>query len=298
MLPESKMTFKELTEWYLALNKVKEIKSFWRIKIALENFNFHFGDTLLSDFKPVDIENYQIKRKEEGIAAGTIDKEVKTVHAVVNKAFDNDKVSGAVLKVFKEVKNLLRKNENARNKVLALDQFNRLLSCLPFHSRAIVATGFYTGMRLGEIIELTWDKVDLKKRFINLEAKDTKDNEPRSIPICAELGAILETIPKGIHDNHVFLYKGKPVRDIRASLKRGCKNAGILYGHYIKDGFVFHDLRHTFNINMRKAGVPESVIMKITGHSTREMFDRYNTVDEEDAKNAVSKLHYFLTSVD
>jgi hypothetical protein len=41
---------------------------------------------------------------------------------------------------------------------------------------------------------------------------------------------------------------------------------------------------------MRKAGVQESVIMAITGHSTREMFDRYNTVDEEDAKNAVKKL--------
>jgi hypothetical protein len=49
---------------------------------------------------------------------------------------------------------------------------------------------------------------------------------------------------------------------------------------------------------MRKAGVPESVIMKITGHSTREMFDRYNTVDEEDARDAVGKLHYYLASVD
>jgi len=38
---------------------------------------------------------------------------------------------------------------------------------------------------------------------------------------------------------------------------------------------------------MRKAGVPESVIMEFTGHSTREMFDRYNTVDLEDTRKAV-----------
>ena len=37
-----------------------------------------------------------------------------------------------------------------------------------------------------------------------------------------------------------------------------------------------------FNTYMRKAGVAESVIMQITGHSTREMFDRYNRIDEED----------------
>jgi hypothetical protein len=49
---------------------------------------------------------------------------------------------------------------------------------------------------------------------------------------------------------------------------------------------------------MRKAGVPESVIMEITGHSTREMFDRYNTVDEDDTRKAVDQLEVFLAFVD
>ena len=43
--------------------------------------------------------------------------------------------------------------------------------------------------------------------------------------------------------------------DIRGALKKACKGAGITYGPFAKDGFVFHDLRHTFNTNMRKAGV-------------------------------------------
>ena len=38
--------------------------------------------------------------------------------------------------------------------------------------------------------------------------------------------------------------------------------------------------------------------MEITGHSTREMFDRYNTVDAEDARQAVDQLQSFLKSVD
>jgi DNA polymerase III delta prime subunit len=49
---------------------------------------------------------------------------------------------------------------------------------------------------------------------------------------------------------------------------------------------------------MRKTGVPESVIMQVTGHSTREMFDRYHTIDTEDARRAINQLQGYLQSVD
>ena len=45
---------------------------------------------------------------------------------------------------------------------------------------------------------------------------------------------------------------------------------------------------------MRKAGVPESVIMQITGHNTREMFDQYNTTDADDARDAVDMFEGYL----
>jgi hypothetical protein len=45
---------------------------------------------------------------------------------------------------------------------------------------------------------------------------------------------------------------------------------------------------------MRKAGVSESVIMKWTGHSTREMFDRYNTIDEDDMRQTMNQFEGFL----
>jgi integrase len=57
---------------------------------------------------------------------------------------------------------------------------------------------------------------------------------------------------------------------------------------------LFHDLRHTCNTNMRKAGVAPSVIMKMTGHKTAAMFHRYNTVDMQDAQEAYLKLKEHL----
>jgi integrase len=114
---------------------------------------------------------------------------------MVNKAFDNDLVGGAPVKAFKRIKKLLKRNANGRNKILSFDQFNRLMRQLPLHAKHILATGFYTGMRKGEIVALTWDKVDLKSLMITLRAADTKDKEPRKIPICDELYKILKTVP-------------------------------------------------------------------------------------------------------
>ena len=138
----------------------------------------------------------------------------------------------------------------------------------------------------------------MKSRIIRLKVSETKDKEARKIPICDGLYEILSSIPKAIHDNHVFLFKGKPIKDFRTALRRACHDAGIPYGRYTKDGFVFHDTRHCFNTNMRRSGVPESVIMKITGHSTREMFLLYDTVDSNDTRNAVAQMESFLKSVD
>jgi len=87
--------------------------------------------------------------------------------------------------------------------------------------------------------------------------------------------------------NHVFTYRGVPVKEIKRSFKSACKKAGI-------EDFRFHDLRHTFITNMRKAGVERGIIMKITGHKTTSMFDRYNTVDQEDALRAMEKLDGYL----
>jgi integrase len=300
ILPEAKMTFQELTDWYLGLEKIKALAYFPTLKIYLKKFNSEFGNVMVNQIKAADLENLQAKRKGEGMADATVDQEIGAARGVIHKAFDNDMVSGDTLKVFKKVNKLLRRNSNARNKILTPAEFKALLDSesLPMHTRGIIATGFYTGMRRREILSLTWQKVDMKNRVIHLEAADTKDREARAIPICNELYDILRMIPPAIHDDHVFLFRGNPVRDIREGLRGACEDAGIEYGRRSKDGFVFHDLRHCFNTYMRKAGVAESVIMHLTGHSSREMFDRYNRVDEEDTRKALVQMSSFLETVD
>lgn len=298
---ESKMTFNELTKWYMELEKVKALAYYPTLKICLDRINEEFGTRVVSDIKPADLENYQARRKKQGKSDQTIDQEIGSAKTMINKAFDNDLVSGDTLKAFKRVKKMGKRNANARKKILSPDQFNKLMEQLPIHTKWILATGFFTGMRSREITSLTWDRVSLKDRSIQLDAKHTKDREARLIPICNGLYDILKGIPRAIHDEHVFLYRGnagkkpgRPVKNTSKSLSHACEKAKIPYGRFTKDGFIFHDLRHSFNTYMPKAGVQESVIMEITGHSTREMFDRYNTVDVEDRKQAVRIFEGFF----
>jgi integrase len=296
--PDTRMRFSELKEWYLGLEKVKALASYWLVELSLNKFNSEFGNFIVSQIKPADLENYQAKRKAEGKADATIDQEIGAAKTTIFKAFDNGQVSGDTLKNFKAVKKLLRGQSNARNRVLSRTEFESLMSKATRHLKGILAMGYYTGMREGEILKLRWDKIDLREGLIRLEASDTKDREPRLIPICDELMEVLKAIPRNIREPHVFLYRGKPIRDLRASLRKACEGAVIPYGRFKKGGFVFHDLRHTFNTYMRKAGVPESVIMEITGHATRAMFDRYNTVDIEDTRKAMEQFQGYLQSSD
>ena len=164
--------------------------------------------------------------------------------------------------------------------MLSEDEFERLLEASAEHLKPILICAYETGMRLGEILSLHWEQVDLEKGFINLQAGQTKTGEGRKVPISPRLYEVLSSLAR--NGEYVFTYQGEMVKSIKRSFKRACQRAGI------KD-FRFHDFRHTFVTRMRRKGVPDRVIMNITGHKTLVMLNRYDRIDEQDLLQAVSR---------
>ena len=91
--------------------------------------------------------------------------------------------------------------------------------------------------------------------------------------------------------NRVFLYKGRGLGEIKTAVKTAIKRAGL-------HDFRFHDLRHCAATNLRRAGVDTVTAMKIIGHKSEKMHQRYNSVSEADVLLAASKLNTLITPAD
>jgi hypothetical protein len=104
ILTESKMTFQELTDWYIELKKVKNLKSYKRVKVALGQVNAVFGAQRVNTVKPEQLENYQERRLEEGKAPATVDMELTIVKTMVANGEDNEKVGAQAFKAFRNIK--------------------------------------------------------------------------------------------------------------------------------------------------------------------------------------------------
>jgi integrase len=291
-LVERKMTFQQLTDWYKIQPVATNKKYYDSLLIYWKIFNKVFGNFIVSKITTMDLQNYQVTMREQGFSDSYIDHHINSATLVIKGGYAGKKVSAETVQTFLSVSRLLKDKSNERKRILTVKEYDGLIKVLPQHIFGMLVIGFYTGMRKGEITKLTWEKVDFQNREIRLKATDTKNGRARTIPMGDFLFEFLNSLPK--HNDNIFTYRGKPVNDIRNGLRKACEKAGILYGRFKEGGFVFHDLRHSFVTMMRKADVQQSVRRSISGHSTVEMDDRYDTVDKDDKVAAIARHEAYV----
>ncbi len=293
-------TFDELAEAYLPYARDQQQKRSWtRDRTSITTLKAYFGGKRLAEVTPASIEQYRawrratISRRGIPVTPATINRELaclKRMFSVARKGLFV--LKGGVPNSNPVASISLERENNERDRVLSRDEFDQLMAVAPGHLKPILLTAYHTGMRRGEILGLTWDRVDLKASVIRLRPEDTKTQEGRVIPLTKELTHILQQSTIYLAEDgrrvlYVFTYGGKPIGSIRRAFETACQRAGIT-------GAVFHDLRHTFVTNMRRAGVDYFRIMAITGHRTMEVFKRYHTIDQDDLHHAVRQLDTYM----
>lgn len=168
--------------------------------------------------------------------------------------------------------------------MLTEGEYQRLLDAAPGWLEPVLIAAYHTGMREGEILGLTWDRVDLRGGWVHLREVDCKNKEARDVPLNGVVVDTLRTLRRGGDGaiGPVFFRDGSPVNKHNISywIRKICRAEEI-------HDFVFHDLRHTFVTNMRKAGRQDRAIMAMVGHKSLDMLKRYDTIDKDDLRRVM-----------
>jgi len=301
------VTLRVFKDEYLNLIKNSRSKSYYiSVNISFD----HLADFLSNQFsinsiQAKDIENFLIhiqKKVKKGYRVY-----YRTLKAAFNKAVEWGYVN---VNHFQKVK--LPKKQQVNPAFMNCDQLT--LICEKIESgvvKDIAIFGFYTGMRLNEIINLTWRNVDLSAKVITVgdDKFTTKGRNQRYIPISDEAFEILRRIEnekqKGNQKVRLITLAGNA--STTHSNKNGfvfCKKDGSKYcGNYVSRKFKnaciaaemnetihFHSLRHSFASNLVQKGVPLYTIKELLGHSSISTTEIYSHLNMDSLREAVKKL--------
>jgi hypothetical protein len=151
-----------------------------------------------------------------------------------------------------------------------------------------------------EILTLTSDRVNVEGGRIRLDGADSKNGQPwtaylspATTKLLVEQRARVEALDRQLKRiiNDVFVHengrlRGRRICEFRKAWRRACRHAGRV-------GLLLHDLRRSDVRSLIRSRTPEGVAMKISGHKTRAIFDRYNIVSEADLREAAKRRAQF-----
>ncbi|MBM3760935.1 MAG: site-specific integrase [Acidobacteria bacterium] len=256
-----------------------------------------FGAMRAARVTSATIANYCDTRLEAGAALATINRELSLLKRSFNLAA---RATPAKVHAVPHIK--LFRESNIRVGFFEHGEYLAMRAALPDHLKPVLVVGYYTGCRRGEILSMRWEQVDLMAGCIRLEVNTTKNGEARVIHLAPEALEVLKLQRERTLQAHpgcpwVFHYNGDKLDWFYKSWNEACKRAGLV-DEGGKPTKLFHDLRRSAVRNLVRAGTPESVAMRISGHKSRSVFERYNVVSEADIRQGAARLAEYLQGVE
>jgi integrase/recombinase XerD len=185
--------------------------------------------------------------------------------------------------------------------VLTVEEVDKLLSFQPkkfndIRNKAMIEVLYATGLRVSELVNLTFEQLDLENRYIRVIGKGGKERivllNKKSIDALKEWIKIRDKKFSGKisaeYDKFIFLSKlGKPISriDFWEQLKNYVRNTGI------SKNVSPHTLRHSFATHMLKYGADLRVVQELLGHSDISTTQIYTQIDRQHLKELHKKYH-------
>lgn len=228
-------------KWSDAVDHWLEMKSPSDAEVAsLLHFSRHYPDRLLSAVTP------------------------ESVHKVLSAMCDTSSTYNrhrarvvGILRLSKIDLALDKRDEGTKPERMWLRpaQWEKLLAELPAHQKLWARFAVSTGLRQANQFGLTWDRVDMKRRYCWIERDTAKGKKSFTVPLNDEAMDVLKAV-QGEHPEFCFTFRGKPISEIKTAFQKACVRAGIGRFEPVRSG---HDEDRTPGQSLRgQRSVPHS----------------------------------------
>jgi integrase len=293
-----RITFKSYaTEW--AGRQVWRPSTVANNATALARANAVIGDRPIGQLRTSELQTLVRRLTDDGLAPATVRVNFGVVSAVLKAA-----VVDRVIVASPAVGVKLPSVDRPQVRPLERRQVEALADAVPDRVRAMVLFAAGSGLRQGELLGLTVDRVDFLRRTVRVDRQMTSPGrgEPvfgppktaasnRTVPLASStlelLAADLQRFPAG-QESLIFTNdRGKPWRRnaFVGVIRRACISARL------PDSVSFHDLRHFYASTLIAAGCSIKAVQTTLGHSTAAMtLDVYSHLfpsDEDRIRDAV-----------
>ncbi len=267
------------THFGACLNRIRDAQAFGK------------GQRAIATLTSVDAAAFRDELLKDGLSPSSVRKILFFAAALIDYGIEN---MGLVVPA-NPLRMVSRPPEpRHRDRRLAGDEEARLLAAIDqtkqaVQLRALFTLALETGARLGELLALRWEEVDLQKRVMTLHGREVdgkrqlKNADPyRYSPLSPAAVAALRTLPRPIKGGRVFTAWARS-DSFTKQWQRVCTLAGV-------EGLRFHDLRHEFASRMAPK-VEMHVLMKLLGHKSPAMVARYYNQTADDVSELARRLY-------
>lgn len=283
--PKKKVFLKDFIKEFLEYSKSRKAFSTWvRDRIVFKGFYAFTGNRSLDSIDKRLIDQF-LQERVGRLKKTTVNIDLRHLKAAFSKALEWGYVQTNPVKGLK-----LFSVPQSAPKYLNELQFKRVLEAIQYpHLKEIVLFAANTGVRVSELINITWSDVDFQNMTVRICNKDdfqTKTKRERTIPLNETAYDVLSGLER--KGEYVFCCKDGSKRDkhyICRAFKAAVRSSGI------GENYSFHSLRHTFASHLVQKGISLYIVQKLLGHSNIKTTEIYANLAPEKRHDVVGVLY-------
>lgn len=236
-------TVAELLDWDWESYR-KNIPSAEAAGIAVKILKSKLGDRRMPTLVPEVYDKFRDDLKAEGRKIGYVSRILSTLRSAGNRALQNNRIPRKLV-VPEFVKRKMKKHNKPKGPILTTAEIAAIIDKIGApHLLLIVLLLIYFGTRIGALLDLTTDQIDLGDNVIdfNPPGRDRTNKGRPILPISGQLLPWLMDLPNG----PIISYRGKRIMEADSGFLSAIARAKI------QKKANFYSIRHTLSRYMRR----------------------------------------------